>query len=71
MVPQQPKCPPPAHWMQSGEGHTAAAAPLKVHRGGWFRKCQQVCEAVLANNIADARILATMHYAGPAACVAG
>jgi hypothetical protein len=57
--------------MPSGEGHTAAAAPLKVHRGGWFTKCQQVCEAVLANNIADARILATMHYAGPAASVAG
>jgi hypothetical protein len=57
--------------MPPGEGRTVAATPLKPHRGGWFSKCQQVCEAVLANNIADARLLATMHYAGPAANVAG
>ena len=57
--------------MPSGEVREAAAATFKPHRGGWFMKRQQVCEAVLANNIADARILATMHYAGPAASVAG
>ena len=57
--------------MPSGEVREAAAATFKLHRGGWFTKCQQVCEAVLANNIADARTLATMHYAGPAASIAG
>ncbi len=57
--------------MPAIEAQDAAAAAAKRHRGGWFTKCQQVCGAVLAGNLADARILATMHYASPAAGIAG
>ena len=63
--PHPPACPPPPAIVPD------SGSSSKRHRGGWFTKCQALCEAVLAGNLADARVLATMHYAGPNIDIAG
>ncbi len=70
-VQEPPTWPPQAPWPPAVEVRDGTATAAKRHRGGWFTKCQQLCEAVIAGNLADARILATMHYAGPTADIAG
>ena len=44
-------------------GNTMAAHG--VRRGGWFRKCQLLSEALLADNKAEAKQLANEFYSGP------
>ena len=34
-------------------------------RGGWFNRCQRLCEAVLRQDNEEAWALAREHYAGP------
>ena len=45
-------------------GHATQPPPV-VHRGGWFNKCQQLAEAVLAENWDEAQWLAAEMYSGP------
>ena len=37
-----------------------------MRRGGWFNRCQDLCEAVLACDWAESTRLAELHYAGQA-----
>jgi hypothetical protein len=45
-------------------GHANQPPPV-VHRGGWFNKCQQLAEAVLAESWDDAQLMAAEMYSGP------
>ena len=58
--------PPPACHPRAVEAHASAPqwqAQGSVRRGGWFNKCQELCEAVLQKRWEDVEEIAAMHYA--------
>ena len=59
-------------WQQGrGGGKTGKGKGKDLDgRGGWFNKCQRLCEAVLRQDNEEAWALAREHYAGPDAHLA-
>ena len=76
--PRAPRGPPPAHLVTGGQssqpvqpvqpgGYQAQWALKKAQHGrtqtGWFTKCQDLCAAVLDNDMESASFIAAQHWA--------
>ena len=72
-APRAPRGPPPAHLISEPVhevpqgGYQAQWALKKAQHGrtqtGWFTKCQDLCAAVLDNDMESASFIAAQHWA--------
>ena len=72
-APRAPSGPPPAHLTSGSQpavppgGYQAQWALKKAQHGrtqtGWFTKCQDLCAAVLDNDMESASFIAAQHWA--------
>ena len=63
LTPHQPQGKPPQHLWKAAT--VANAKAVTKPRGGWFNRCQRLCEAVLHKDHEEAHRLAQENYAGP------